>query len=522
MEYIKRYHLVAWCGLLIFCSLTTFAAGYGFDVGNTWQTSLIGTVGTLLFFIILSWASIKWASHIFLFYAISIALYFPIGWLYGSPTFKVVGALLETDVGEAIEFLHNMPISVWIAQIAFGLFALLVWKNSKMIFEYTAYWHKKAKIYIAILFLVLFIAPLMASFLREERLQEDESIIPITVIGFYVDAVIAPKIYWTRKQELLEMNKKPSTWHIQNVQPKYKNYVIVIGESARADYMNAYGFKLPNTPFMSKTNGLLIDGYISAAEMTMASVPTTLSFKNQSNNNVVTLAKQAGFSTNWLSNQGMLGFFAATISSFAIRSDYVYFTQRGEYQKSVGLSDRKLLPELQKVLNQPTDKPRLIVLHIMGSHSDFCKRLENGVQFKYENKSLSCYVSSIYETDKLLEQIVDILKKNQESYSLIYFSDHGLKHVGKGDEKTLIHGGDTYETFAVPFAKISSDDSEHKVIKVQRSAFNFIYGFSQWTGIQVAELPQTNDFFGTQPDIPNRSNNLERVNSLSHDPVSQK
>ena len=116
-------------------------------------------------------------------------------------------------------------------------------------------------------------------------------------------------------------------------------------------------------------------------------------------------------------------------------------------------------------------------------------------------------------------KLVKILKNKDEPYSLIYFSDHGLKHIGTGSERTLAHGGQTYESFTVPFAKISSDDTEHKVIKVQRSAFNFLKGFSQWTGIQTDELySEDYDFFSDMPDLPSDKNNLDQVNKLPKDP----
>ncbi|MCV4593918.1 ATP-binding cassette domain-containing protein, partial [Escherichia coli] len=40
----------------------------------------------------------------------------------------------------------------------------------------------------------------------------------------------------------------------------------------------------------------------------------------------------------------------------------------------------------------------------------------------------------------------------------------------------------------VPFMVLSSDDKAHKVIKAQRSANDFLSFFSQWTGIQAAEI----------------------------------
>ena len=45
--------------------------------------------------------------------------------------------------------------------------------------------------------------------------------------------------------------------------PKYKNYVLVIGESLRQDYMSVYGYPLKTTPFLDDVNGVFIDAYYS-------------------------------------------------------------------------------------------------------------------------------------------------------------------------------------------------------------------------------------------------------------------
>lgn len=506
--------------LLSFCLAACYATGYGFNVWEATRDILIGTFGTILLLGMVSLYSKKWLNIIFVFYAVTTFLYFSVGWLYGSPTFKVVGSLLETNPQEAFEFVSTIPTYVWGLQLAYGILGFLTWKYGLSVFSYLDKLQKKYQYYATGLLAVLLLTPVIGTFLSGGSLQDDESAFPVTLIGFYVDAVAAPTIYWEKKNALLQQGNQPSTWHIQSVKPKYKNYVVVIGESERSDYFNLYGFPLNNTPFLNQENGVFIDGYISTAEFTMASLPKTLSISNESHNNIISLAKQSGFSTAWLSNQGMFGFFSNEISGYAARSDYVYFTQRGDFQKSVSMSDRMLLPQLDKVLQQSTDKPRLIVLHLMGSHNDFCKRLDNGVLFEYKSKKLSCYVSTIKQTDDLLRDIVARLKQQNESYSLVYFSDHGLKHEAMGTkDATLIHGGDTYQSFTVPLVKLSSDDTQHQQIKTQRSAFNFLKGFSQWTGIQTQELPTEGyDFFGVEPDKI-EGTHLESVNKLKRDPI---
>lgn len=506
--------------LLIFSFASCFAAGYAFGQATPVRDVAIGTAGTTAFLLICAFLSPRWASHLLLFFALTMTLYFSTGYLHGAPTFKIVGSLLETDNNEAGEFLATIPFSVYAMQVAFLVLGVVVWRQSKTLFQAAQQWHKKVKIYLGVLFSILLITPFVGALGTSGTLQDYDTAIPIPIIGFYVDAVAAPQIYFERKREIAEQAAKPADWHVQSVNSKYKNYVVVIGESARADYMNLYGFQAVNTPFFNQTKGLFIDGYISAGEVTMVSVLNSLSYRHEMNNSMVTLANKAGFATYWLSNQGMLGMLSRDISIFALQSEYNYYTQRGDYKTSISTSDTLLLPELKKVLAKPESRPRLIVVHIMGSHANFCDRLTNPVAFKLSSPSLSCYVSTIKETDKLLEDMVDILKEKGESYSLIYFSDHGLKHVGNGAEQSLTHGGDTYQSFAVPFAKLSSDDTEHKVIKVQRSAFNFLKGFSQWTGIKAAELPTDGyDFFGAQPDKPDGTN-LDRVNKLPQDPIT--
>lgn len=517
---IKFKTLLSIWGLFIFCLVACYATGYVQNIEEVYFYYVLGSVAAVILFLRIADGHPLVASRLFLFYVCSVTLYFPIGWLYGSPTYKIVGSLLETNLNEAAEFLHTIPISVYLLQAIFFILGLVTWKYVSRVFLRVGYWRKEKKIVLSVLLPIALSFSIVGNMLVDEEFNETTLVIPVNIIGFYYDLVSAPSQYFSKRQVVLEQAKKPSSWHIRKVAPKYKNYVLVIGESARSDYMNAYGFPLENTPFLSRTKGLLIDGYISAAETTIESLPKTLSLPQQSQNNIVSLAKQSGFQTAWLSNQGMLGFFANEISAYAVRSDYPWFTQRGDFRKSVPMSDRLLLPQMERVLKTDSEgRSRLIVLHLMGSHNDFCKRLDRDAErFVYQTEKLSCYVATIAQTDRLLKDVVKILDGKQESWSLVYFSDHGLKHTGRGAERTMIHGGDTRQSFTVPLVKISSDDTQHKIVKVQRSAFNFLRGFSYWTGIQTDELSVDGyDFFSGEPDLPSGSNNLDKVNRLPDD-----
>lgn len=136
-------------------------------------------------------------------------------------------------------------------------------------------------------------------------------------------------------------------------------------------------------------------------------------------------------------------------------------------------------------------------MHLMGSHSDFCTRLDKDARrFQYQTEKISCYVSTIAQTDKFLEDTVKILNENKESWSLVYFSDHGLMHVGKGGERTLTHGEWKRQSYGVPLVKISSDDTRREMIKVRRSAFNFYADSAVGRVSKPTSCPMTAMIFG--------------------------
>ena len=66
----------------------------------------------------------------------------------------------------------------------------------------------------------------------------------------------------------------------------------------------------------------------------------------------------------------------------------------------------------------------------------------------------------------------------------------------------LAHDDKFQQNFQVPFMVLSSDDKAHKVIKAQRSANDFLSFFSQWTGIQAAEITPRYRFISEQKAGP--------------------
>lgn len=297
------------CALLAFCFGAAIASGYHLEYEYGYRYSAVGALASVVFLLLLARGFPRVSSVVLLIYVGTTALYLPVGWLYGAPSYQIVGSILESNPAEAREFVGNLPGSLYFVQALFFIFGLTVWKYcvSVGVFADVKNYKRRSKIWLTILLTLILSCAVMEKIAGDKDWREPDAGLLLNIFDLYYDLASAPAQYAAKRAHILEAAKKASTWHIRHVAPKYKNYVVVIGESARSDYMNVYGFPLPDTPFLSRTKGLLINGYQSTAHATNLSLPQTLGLPGEPNNNIVSLAKQAGFRTAWLSNQGMLG-----------------------------------------------------------------------------------------------------------------------------------------------------------------------------------------------------------------------
>ena len=455
------------------------------------------------------------------FVIITLSIYQPIYLSYGNLNSGVVAAFFETNPEESFEFLGKLKFSQFLLPFLFILSGYILYRLRKQAIPETPPTQqemKRLKILkyaltaVAILSIIWLPTKHHFDYASTEQVDSRWTLAnsPINLISFYANIIDSVSEYYSDKEDLESAKSMRSPWHIISSHPKYKNYVLIIGESERKDYMSSYGFKLPTTPFLDKTNGYINAGYISAAPATYHSLLNTLYFKPKDKGeknysfNIITLAKAAGIKTFWLSNQGCIGKYDTLASRSGASADFHYFTKKGGFITN-NTDDFKLLDELKVKFKEKSyaNNTRLFVIHLMGSHRNFCQRItKDEKKYEFINESLSCYVNSILKTDKLIEEIVYLLKAQNESYSLIYFSDHGLSHKNKEskEEIDLDFGEESKQNFEVPFVKLSSDDTSRNLVNVKRSAFNFIYGYAEWLGIKTEELNNGYEFFSNKDD----------------------
>lgn len=242
--------------------------------------------------------------------------------------------------------------------------------------------------------------------------------------------------------ERIKLYTKEQETRLKNLELKLKTppakephtYIIVIGESSSRDYMSAYTTMEHNTtPWQyrckkeSQRNVIFPNAY-ACANQTVPSLERILTERNQYNTkefyesvSIVDIARKAGYTTHWYSNQGVVGAAETSITLVANTCDHAKWTKQ-ELNKVQ--YDEALLDFLSEV--DPT-KNNLIFFHLMGSHFNFINRYpeeatkwgEPGVQDNTLN-----YLNSIHYTDTLLENIYNYACDKLNLQALIYFSDH--------------------------------------------------------------------------------------------------
>lgn len=437
-----------------------------------------------------------------------LAIYFPIGHLYGQPSVSIAASLLQTNARESFEFIKSIPSHYYALPLVLAISFLLLSRFT---------WHVNAtsrikNIYLA--FLAIFIIVLCLT----GKLPK------IKAINFFTSIVQSFESY-SEQMEQLKNSNISAEWSIKHNDKNDLNIVLIIGESMRTDYMSVFGYPLPTTPFLDDVNGTFYRNYISTAPNTFLSLPRTLALSSGSNvnlsYNIVSLASQAGFETFWFSNQGLLGQFDMPTSRVAVYSKHQIFLKKGHYDHS-NTNDEALLPYLKKALGSTTQANNFIVLHTMGSHSEFSDRL-NGEKpyFSYSDKELSDYISTYRKTDRFIKLTYLALLQEKKPFKLIYFSDHGLSRLENDDGLYLRHAGHTKQNYHVPLLVLSDSATDKKYIDTPKSAYDFISFFAHEAGIKII-APQIHDWEKDINDIKVFDGvNMISYNKLANDPAVQ-
>ena len=237
-----------------------------------------------------------------------------------------------------------------------------------------------------------------------------------------------------------------------------KLMVLVVGETARAESFSLNGYAKNTNPELSKQDILNFSQVSSCGTATAVSVPCMFSGMPRADydeqlashrEGLLDIAKRAGYQVTWIDNNSGCKGACDRVEQYQIPEDL-----KQKWCKDGECLDGILIDSLKQYLASiPKDdkRPRLVVLHQMGSHGPaYYKRAPEGYQpFKptcdtnaiqgcSPAELLNSYDNTIVYTDHVLSQMINTLKEvSNYQTGLWYLSDHG---ESTGEHGMYLHG----------------------------------------------------------------------------------
>lgn len=236
---------------------------------------------------------------------------------------------------------------------------------------------------------------------------------------------------------------------------KKKLFIMILGETARAESFHINGYARNTTPNVEKENIINFGNVSSCGTSTAISLPCIFSHLNrknfdveeaESNSNLLDALRNAGINVLWRdNNSGCKGVCGRVKSESSDQFSIDTFCNEN------GCFDEVLLNELDKYLNT-IEKDTYIVLHQQGSHGPayFKRYPQSFARFKPECRSstvhkctheevVNSYDNTILYTDYFISKVIDYLKRKTSTYdtAMLYVSDHG---ESLGENGVYLHG----------------------------------------------------------------------------------
>ena len=237
-----------------------------------------------------------------------------------------------------------------------------------------------------------------------------------------------------------------------------KLMVLVVGETARAENFSLNGYGKNTNPKLAQQDILNFSQVSSCGTATAVSVPCMFSGMPRKEyeerlashrEGLLDIAQRAGYQVTWIDNNSGCKGTCDRVNQFKIPEPL-----QQKWCKDKECFDDILIDSFKAYLAtipQDDNRPRLIVLHQMGSHGPaYYKRVPaqfkvfkptcdtNAIQGCSREALLNTYDNTLLYTDYVLDSLIETLK-NTTKYqtALWYLSDHG---ESTGESGMYLHG----------------------------------------------------------------------------------
>lgn len=405
--------------------------------------------------------------------------------LYGNSIIAVDMFLnvVTTNMSEATELLANLGtaiLTVVIIYLPMLLLAVMLWVKGRGIETVTR--HRVFLIAMPVFVAMLSLAGFMYIVTPSFRFSKDV---------FPVNVVYNMKVAFDRSAE---SHRYPLTsagfkYDAKSLRPDSlpEVYVMVIGETSRADNWQLAGYGRETNPRLSRRRGVcFFPKALSESNTTHKSVPMLMSYITAADfgdisqaKSIITAFKEAGYKTLFVSTQA------------PNRSYNEYFGNEAHEVVWLGDTlgrhryDGEMLPVVERFLAQGDCCKKFVVLHSYGSHFKYterypaeCERFTPSrceeVSVENRPRLLNAYDNSILYTDEWLDRLMGMLERTGKVAALAYASDHG-EDILDDDRERFLHASPTptyYQLHVAMLTWVSDPFSENFADKCNSMALN--------------------------------------------------
>lgn len=313
--------------------------------------------------------------------------------------------------------------------------------------------------------------------------------------------------------------------------------VLVIGESAIRSHHSIYGYSRNTTPNLMRYRKEIaaFDDVIAVLPMTITALKYWLTDMTLENRHVkwtiFDVLQKAGYRVDVITNQNKSGWADSPLQMIFSSAESIHYMHEENFSDlaedaDAKIYDENLLPHFQKWIREnrenPSAKPRLLVVHLFGSHEPYRSRYPEGFAPELQNDPayparVNEYDSSIRYSDRILGNILDALSQLKQPSFMIYLSDHGsvcetsnLRTPNSVENSAyeipfLIWTNQKYRT-VLPEISVRMKKSEHVPLQADMAHA----GLLEMMGVILPEEPETGNFLSGKFQAPPRTVNEGR------------
>ena len=307
--------------------------------------------------------------------------------------------------------------------------------------------------------------------------------------------------------------------------------VLVIGESTNRQRMSLYGYPRQTTPELDKLKDQLavFDNVITPRPYTIEALQQVLTFADEENPelylttpSVVSVMKQAGYKTYWITNQQTMTKRNTMLTTFSEQADEQVYLNNNRNQNARQY-DGDVLEPFNKALADKAPR-KFIVVHLLGTHMSYQYRYPPTFD-KFTDRqdvpagvrddqvpTYNSYDNAVLYNDFVVSSLIKDYAKTDPNGFLLYLSDHGEDVFDSAGHNTLGRNESkpTAPMYTIPFMAWASpkwrethDWSFAGDLGRPYSSSQLIHTWADLAGLSADELDRSkslvNDSFKPRP-----------------------